>query len=74
MIRTLQAEISKAPVIQEPLAPSYTIKEGKKISMTCRYVGYPKVEVIWLKDNQPIDLDLMGLTKDFKVFFKFNLT
>lgn len=67
MIRTIQAEINRAPAIIEPLAPSYTIKEGKKIAMTCKYSGYPKVDVVWLKDNQPIDLNLMGLSKDFKV-------
>jgi hypothetical protein len=63
----MPAEMNKAPVINEQLASSYTVKEGKQISMTCKYSGYPKVDVVWLKDNQPIDLNLMGLTKDFKV-------
>lgn len=67
MIRAVQAEMNRAPIIIEPLASSYTIKEGKQISMTCKYSGQPKVDVVWLKDNQPIDLNLMGLSKDFKV-------
>ena len=58
---------NKAPVIDEPLAQSYTIKEGKEICLTCRYSAYSKVEIVWLRDNQPIDLNLMGLTKEFKV-------
>ena len=59
----------RAPVIDEPLAPSYIVKEGKPISLSCRYSATSRVDVIWLKDNQPIDLNLMGLLKDFKASF-----
>ena len=69
IIRPLATEMNKAPVIDEPLAPTYTIKEGKKICLTCRYTAYPRCDVIWLRDNQPIDLNLMGLSKEFKVSF-----
>ena len=60
------APSERAPVIDEPLVATYIVKEGKPISLLCRYTATSRVEVIWLKDNQPIDLNLMGLLKDFK--------
>jgi hypothetical protein len=51
------------------LPSTYTVKEGKSFSLKCRYTAYPKVDVIWLRDNQAIDLNLMGLNKDFKVIY-----
>ncbi len=71
MIRPVATEMNKAPIIDEPLAPTYTFKEGKNIFLTCRYTAYPRCDVIWLRDNQPIDLNLMGLSKMFKVNFSF---
>lgn len=59
--------MNKAPVIDELLAATYTVKEGKRITLKCQYTAYPRVDVIWLRDNQPIDLNLMGLSKDFKI-------
>lgn len=59
--------MNKAPVIDEPMAPTYTLKQGKRIVLKCHYTAYPRCDVIWLRDNQPIDLNLMGLSKEFKV-------
>jgi len=53
------------------LSSSYTIKEGKPITLEVRYEAVPKADVIWMRDNQQIDLSLMGLSKDFKI--KVNL-
>ena len=60
-------ETNKAPVIDEHLAACYTVQEGKPISLTCKYTASSRADVIWMRDNQPIDLNLMGLSKDFKV-------
>jgi hypothetical protein len=65
--------MNKAPVIDEQLEPAYTVKEGKRIILKCRYTAYPRCDVIWLRDNQPIDLNLMGLSKDFKVIIAIKL-
>ena len=67
----MTAEINKAPVIDEHLNKSYTVREGKPITLTCSYTAVPKAEVVWMRDNQQIDLNLMGLSKDFKVYFNF---
>jgi len=73
MVRSLTNEINKAPVIDVHLEPSYTVKEGKPILLSCKYTAFPRVDVIWLRDNQPIDLNLMGLSKEFKVSLKTRL-
>ncbi len=62
-----KVSFKRAPEIDENLPSTYTVKEGKPISLKCRYTAYPRVEVIWLRDNQPIDFNLMGFNKDFKV-------
>jgi hypothetical protein len=31
------------------------------------FTALPKAEVIWMRDNQQIDLNLMGLAKDFHI-------
>ncbi len=67
MQRSVASEMSRAPMIVEELAPSYTIREGKPISLEVCYEATPKADVIWMRDNQQIDLNLMGLSKDFKV-------
>ena len=59
-------DVNRAPVIDDHLPASYTVKEGKSFSLTCRYSAFPRVDVVWLRDNQQIDLNLMGLSKDFK--------
>lgn len=63
----MNAEMNKAPTIDEHLKTSYTVKQGKPITLTCMYTAVPKAEVIWARDNQQIDLSLMGLSKDFKI-------
>ena len=63
----MASEINKAPIIDEHLNASITVKEGHPIQLTVKYTALPKAEVIWLRDNQQIDLNLMGLSKDFKV-------
>ena len=50
------------------------MQEGKPISMSCRYSAFPRVDIIWLRDNQPIDLNLMGLSKDFKILIDVDST
>ena len=36
--------------------------------LACSFTeSHPRAEVIWLKNGQPIDLDLMGFAKDFKI-------
>lgn len=42
--------------------------------MSCRYSAFPRVDIIWLRDNQPIDLNLMGLSKDFKIVIDVDST
>lgn len=42
--------------------------------MNCRYSAFPRVDVVWLRDNQPIDLNLMGLSKDFKIIIDVDST
>lgn len=57
----------RAPTIVKPLDTEYVVESGKSISLSCNYSAYPRADVVWLKENQPIDLNMMGLTKDFKV-------
>lgn len=67
LVRAMNAEMNKAPTIDEHLRASYTVKEGRPITLTCMYTALPKADVIWMRDNQQIDLNLMGLSKDFKI-------
>ena len=71
-MKQLLTEENKAPVFDESLAASYSYEEHSEIKLNCRYTSNPRCEVIWLKDNQPIDLNSMGLTKEFKVEFIHN--
>lgn len=67
MVRAVNAEMNKAPVIDEHLKASYTVRVGRPITLTCMYTALPKAQVIWMRDNQQIDLSLMGLSKDFQI-------
>jgi hypothetical protein len=58
----------RAPVIEEPLESSYVVREGERVVLGCQFEDVcPRADVVWLKNGQPIDLNLMGLAKDFKV-------
>ena len=58
--------MNRAPEIEEGLLSTYTVKQGKSFTLKCRYTAYPNVDIIWMHDNKAIDLNLMGLNKDFK--------
>jgi titin len=65
--QAISSENQRAPIIQEGLPASFIVKEGQPITLACYFDAYPRVEAIWLRDDKPIDLKLMGLSKDFKV-------
>ncbi len=58
---------NQAPSIIEPLSQSDSINESEPVKFECRFTAYPRADVVWLKDNVQIDLNMMGLSKDFKV-------
>lgn len=62
----------RAPIIQEEFISSHTVKEGQPIVLTISFDAYPRPEIIWLRDDKLIDLNLMGLSKDFKVIICIN--
>jgi hypothetical protein len=57
----------KAPVVEEPLKNIVMVKEGLPIKLFSKFNAYPRADVVWLRDNKPIDLNLMGMAKDFTV-------
>ena len=55
------------PRFLEPLKPSYQIREGQPVKLSCRFDAHPRGEIQWLKDGKPIDFEALGISRDFKV-------
>jgi hypothetical protein len=64
---SITTELMQAPVIVEHLQNIIMVKEGLPIKFFCRFNAYPRADVVWLRDNKQIDLNLMGMSKDFTV-------